>query len=520
MNKNMFRRLYIPILSIGILLFNCYGVNGQSNLFSDFVDSSRINKIRKTLPKIDSIYKAIAIKNNYPGLSYGIVVDGRLFHSGNYGYTDVLKKIPATSKSMFRIASMSKSVTAMAIMHLKEAGKIQLDDPVEKYIPEFKLQNTLTNDAPLVSIRHCLTHSAGFPEDNPWGDRQLQDSDEELSELLKNKVSFSTIPDYQYEYSNLGYALLGRIITLVSGMPYQDYIKKHILFPLGMPSTDWEYDRVSKDQLAHGYRWLDGKYVEEQLLHDHPNGSWGAMGSMISSIEEFAQYMACHLKAWPPRSDQDQQPIKRQSIREMHKPWNFSHFNPAYIYPDGRQCATANAYGYGLRWTKDCDDKTYIGHSGGLPGFGSHWMVMPEYGIGVISLANRTYAGTSGVNMQVIDAIVKQAELKPRNFVTSKILQQRKLELMSFLPDWKNAQNSKIFAENFFPDFILEKLRNQSQELYLKIGTIKKVHDLVPENNLRGSFIIEGANGSLQVYYTLSPENPPLIQDYRLTELR
>jgi len=484
-----------------------------------FEDKERLAKIKLAIPYVDSLYKSIALKNHYPGLAYCIVVDGKTIHSGQFGYTDIENKIPVTSKSMFRIASMSKSVTAVAILHLRDQGKLKLDDPVSKYIPEFANQIKLTEDSPDITIRHCLTHATGFPEDNPWGDRQLQDSDDELMALIKKQIVLSNIPDFTYEYSNLGFALLGRIITVVSGMPYQKYIKENILIPLDMDNTDWEYDNIEKSKLAHGYRWLDNDYREEELLHDNPNGSWGAMGSMISSVEEFGNYLAMHMEAWPPRSDADTKPISRTSLREMHKPWNFSGFNPNYRYSDNRLCPTAAAYGYGLRWLKDCDDKIYVGHSGGLPGFGSHWLIMPEYGIGVISLANRTYAGTTAINMEVADAMVRFAGLKPRKMIPSAILLQRQKELLQLLPEWKDAEKTNIFAENFFPDLILSKLKAESKSAFHTMGKIVKVHDIQADNQLRGTFLIEGENTDIKIFFTLTPENPPQIQAYRLMEV-
>jgi CubicO group peptidase (beta-lactamase class C family) len=101
------------------------------------------------------------------------MVDGKLVHTGGLGYTDVTAKIPVTSKSDFRIASMTKSLTAMAILKLRDEGKLKLDDPAYIYIPEMKNNKYLTKDATPITIRHLLTHAAGYPEDNPWGDRQL-----------------------------------------------------------------------------------------------------------------------------------------------------------------------------------------------------------------------------------------------------------------------------------------------------------------------------------------------------------
>ena len=106
-----------------------------------------------------------------------------------------------------------------------------------------------------------MTHSAGFPEDNPWGDRQLADSDQELLSLVAGGVSLSTAPGIGYEYSNLGFALLGQIVQRVSGMPFTEYMARHIFEPLGMDDTAWDYEEVPPEQLALGYGWRDGGAV-------------------------------------------------------------------------------------------------------------------------------------------------------------------------------------------------------------------------------------------------------------------
>jgi CubicO group peptidase (beta-lactamase class C family) len=484
-----------------------------------FTDEARMDKVKQAFSVIDKIYKDYADSNHLPGVAYGLVVDGKLVYKGNIGYTDIEKKIPVTSSSLFRIASMSKSFTAMAILKLRDEGKLNLDDPAYFYIPQLKKIKYPTADAPHITIRHLLTHGAGFPEDNPWGDRQLADNDKDLMDFIGKQISFSNPPGIAYEYSNLGFALLGKIITTVSGKRYQDYIKENIWQPLGMKTSEWEFGNVAADKLAHGYRWLNEKWNEETLLHDTPDGSWGAMGSMISSIDEFANYMAFHLSAWPPNNAKDDGPIKRSSVREMHHPWRVNGFNPNYTFPNGKNCAVTTAYCYGLGWTKDCDGKTYIAHSGGLPGFGSQWRIMPDYGIGVVAFANRTYAPMGFVNLKVLDTLIKMAGLQPMKLPPSKILEQRKNELIKILPDWNTAEQSGIFAENFFPDYPIDTLKKYARELYTKAGKIISVKEVKAENQLRGSFVIEGEKTSIEIYFTLSPENPPLIQEYHIREL-
>jgi hypothetical protein len=202
----------------------------------------------------------------------------------------------------------------------------------------------------------------------------------------------------------------------------------------------------------------------------------------------------------------------------MQFPWNMNEFNPAFVYPNGRKAPAYLAYGYGLSYLKDDAGRRSIGHSGGLPGFGSNWRIYPDYDLGIISFANVTYAPASAINLKVMDSLLATTKIKPRPLVASAILKQRQVELMRLLPDWKNAQSSGIFAENFFLDYFPNMLRDEAIPLFNRIGAIRKVHEIIPENNLRGTFEIEGEWGSLAIYFTLSPENPALIQAYDIRE--
>ncbi|WP_225865923.1 serine hydrolase domain-containing protein [Dyadobacter aurulentus] len=471
--------------------------------------SERVAKIRAVLPVVEKMYAEYAEKNHFPGLAFGLVVDGELVMSGGQGFSEIATSTKATAKSMFRIASMSKSLTAMGILALRKEGKLKLDDPAYLYIPELKDMPAATSDSPPITIRHLLTHAAGFPEDNPWGDRQLNDKDEDLIALINQGISFSNAPGIGYEYSNLGFALLGRIISVVSGKPYQQYIDEQIFKPLGMNNTIWEYTKSPKHLLAHGYRYEDDVWKEEELLHD---GAYGAMGGLITSIEDFSKYVAFHLSAWPASSGPEKGPVSRSDVREMQMPWNFSGLNANFKYPGGRACAITSGYGYGLRWSRDCEGRTGVGHTGGLPGFGSQWQILPQYGIGIIAYANRTYAGMSAINTAVLDTIISRAGLKPLPLPVSAILKQRKEQIAKLLPDWKNAEQSGIFAENFFPDRSVSHRKKQLDELLAKTGTITGTSEIIAENQLRGTFLLNGKQGNIEVYFTLSPENPALIQ--------
>lgn len=458
-------------------------------------------------PAIDDMYKQHAKETGYPGYAYGIVLYGQLIHAGSGGFIDIDKRTPATPQSMFRIASMTKSFTAMAIVKLRDEGKFRLDDPIDQYIPELHAQQ-LTKDSPAITIRDLLIHSAGFPTDDPWADRKLEETEEQLTELLKKKISFSNSTGTVFEYSNLGYAILGYLINKITGISYQEYIDTTICQPLGMKSH-WEYAEIPKSQLAHGYSLRGEKWIEEPLLHD---GIFGAMGGLITSIESFSKYIALHLAAWPPRDDVDSGPIKRSSIREMHHPWNFNKFENGFKYASGNECSLIRAYGYGLRWLRDSLGRVFIGHRGGLPGFGSNWHFLPEYGLGIVSFANRTYADTSKIDLDILDKLLVESKLHARRQPPSTILEEAKSKLLSLLPHWENVPEG-VFADNIFLDRSLESLQQETKDLFSQAGNIISIGDVVPENQLRGHFTLQGEKANLQITFALTPENPPLIQE-------
>ncbi|MFM1836368.1 MAG: Beta-lactamase, partial [Bacteroidota bacterium] len=309
---------------------------------SHLLAQTNLEKIQSFLPKVDSMFMDQARKSHMPGLVYGIMYQGKLIHSKALGEAQLETKFSAAQDIDFRIASMSKSFASMAILQLRDAGKLRLDDPAELYIPELKQSKSLTKDAPKISIRHLMVHGAGFPEDNPWGDRQLGISDEAFKKMLSKGITFSNNPGVTYEYSNMGFAMLGLIIKNVSGMPYQKYIQERIFKPLGMNNTFWEYADVPKNKLASGYRWLNETWVKQPMEHD---GAYGAMGGLITTLEDFSRYVAFHQSAWPERDEAELGPLKRSSIREMQFPWNMNSFNPKYTYPNGRKAPAYTAYG-------------------------------------------------------------------------------------------------------------------------------------------------------------------------------
>ena len=499
------------------ILFSCTQKGSDNfqitNVSSDyqtpyFEDSVRAEKILKYKSVIDSIFSKSARAPHNPAIAYGIVVDNKLIYSNAVGYANLEKKIVADSKSRFRIASMTKSFTAMSILRLRDEGKLQLSDPAAKYIPEMASLKYPTKDASPITIFNLLTMSAGFPEDNPWGDRQLSDTDQDLIDLVKSGISFSTNPGSQFEYSNLGYGLLGRIVSNVSGQHYQDYVIEKILRPLGMNDSEFEYEKIPNEKLALGYRWEDNMWKPEALLKD---GSYASMGGMICTIDDFAKYMSFLLSSWPARNEDEVGPVKRNSAREMQQPWKFRGFLPNFKTHAGELCPRTFSYGFGLGWRLDCHDNVAISHSGGLPGFGSVHILLPDHGIGIVAFSNLTYASMGPPAWQALDTLVLLANLKKRILPVSPTLKKVQDEIVKLLPAWGDEHDS-LFAENFFPDISKAYRKKETDSLLTKIGKITSVSKMKPENLLRGSFGLVGEKGTIEVYFTLTPESEPKVQ--------
>lgn len=472
-----------------------------------FADKDRLKKVRDMAPAFEQLFKAQSANRKIPGLAYGVVVDDSLVVAGATGIIEIESGAPAATRSAFRIASMTKSFTAMAVLKLRDEGKLSLSDPVSRYIPEMGGLAYLTGDAPPIDIENLLTMTAGFPEDNPWGDRQLAVSDEALIGLIRDGASFSNVPSVQFEYSNLGYALLGNIVTRVSGMPYQDYIRQNILLPLGMEHTCWEYADVPEGQLAAGYRWEDDQWKDEPMLHD---GAYGAMGGLITTIEDFSKYVRFHLSAWPARSGEDNGPVKRSTLREMHTP-QFPRLNTDGTNSQGEPCPSVTGYGYGLGVNLNCEGRMRVSHGGALPGFGSNYVFYPEYGVGVMAFGNLTYTGP--LPLKEVEALLFDTiGLGPRKLPASDILLQRQEQVVQLIQSWDSGLEASILAENFYLDHSREHRMADIRKTMDAAGPIRSVDPIEPLNQLRGGFTMQAENGAVSVFFTLTPEREARVQ--------
>ena len=469
---------------------------------------------QQTYADIDKLFQDFARANHVPGAAWGIVADGRLVHSGASGYRELTTRSAPDADTVFRIASMTKSFTAMSILKLREEGRLSLDDPAEKYVPELASLKYPTTDSPKITVRHLLSHSEGFPEDNPWGDQQLSISDDQLSQMLRAGVPFSNAPGIAYEYSNYGFMILGRIVSRVSGMPYADYVTSQILKPLGMTSTTLQPSSVPADRIAHGYRWEDERWKEEPQL---PHGAGGAMGGMLTSINDLSKYVAVYLSAWPPHDGPEVAPIRRASLREMQQMWRPAGAQVARDAGGGIQLTNAG-YAFGLRTSQTCTFNSIVSHSGGLPGFGSIMQWLPDYGVGIIAFGNLTYTGWGRAVNAAFEALAKDGRITRRRVQPSKSLTDAQASLSRLVTQWDDALADRIAAGNLYLDQSKDRRRTAIEALRAKAGACQPPNgfDYV-ENALRGRWTLTCERANIQVAVTLAPTMPPTVQYMSVT---
>lgn len=364
------------------------------------------------LATVDDLFASELDQGRSPGLVYAVVRDGEILHARGLGTTVLGEESAPTVDSVQRIASMTKSFTAGAVLLLRDRGLLRLDDPVSDHVPELA-GFRLTPDAPELTVRHLLTMSGGLLTDDPWGDRNEPQTHAELGGFLAGGFRAAAVPGTRFEYSNLGYALLGRVVDALTGGEggYRRFVLEELTGPLGMAATTYDVREVGP-RLAVGHQRRGGEWTVEPEVRP---GTFSAMGGLHSSLTDLARWVGGFTDAF--RRPDAPHPLAAASRREMQQQHRFVGVSAALSVdvPVGGAALTAVAsgYGFGLFADHHSDHGDVVHHSGGYPGYGSHMRWHPETGLGVIGLANGTYAAPVDVCRDALRALVAQERRAP-----------------------------------------------------------------------------------------------------------
>jgi CubicO group peptidase (beta-lactamase class C family) len=346
--------------------------------------------VREALQLLEVWMQAQRDYEGIPGASLAVVHDQELVYAAGFGYAHVEERVPATPSTMYSICSISKLFTSISVMQLRDHGLLTLRDPVGKHLEWFKIQDPHPEAGP-VTIEGILTHSSGLPREADaayWsGPDYPFPTHEQIVAWVSNQEMLYPARTH-YQYSNLGLTLAGEIVMVRSGMPWGEYVRNHILDPLGMSNTVTEHlDELRGKQLATGYsaKRRDGNRAE---IPPYQVRGIGPAAGMLSTVEDLARFASWQFRALEGKDDGV---LDRNTLREMQR--------VHWLEPDGNA-----SYGLGFSISRR-DGKTYVGHGGSCPGYESNLTLRPQDKIATTFMTNGRRVSASGFARTAYDIV-------------------------------------------------------------------------------------------------------------------
>lgn len=433
-----------------------------------------------------------------PAIAWAVVEGGRVTASAEGVSVD----------TQFRIASMTKSFTAAVVLALRDEGVIGLDVPVGEYAPEL-WPVAAPGAATPITLRHLLSMSAGLATDDPWADRHLDASREFVDRVYSSGVVFAHETGEAFEYSNLGFGMIGRVVESVTGRPVRELIIERLLEPLGMRHTGWSAGTSGIPARGHIKR---GGSVIPDPVPPLGYGEISPMGGLWSTVGDLAVWMQWLNSAFTV-PDSGSAPLGASSRREMQT----IHTYAGTLGID--EVRAPSGYGYGLLMRDDPVCGMVAGHSGGLPGFGSNMRWIIGTGVGVVALSNVTYAPMSTFTMRVLSEAVTVGRVDRRQVEVDPIFERAVMSLVGLLRDWDDARARELFADNVELDEPFEFRATDSAEVLQMCGGLM-VESLKPLARTRGEVVLAGSLGRVTLTVLMSPVGGGRIQSYSFGQVQ
>lgn len=346
-------------------------------------------------PDLERTVTSYAQQRHLAGAAVGIVVDDRLVWSHGVGHADQASGRPMDAQTLVRIASISKTFTATAIVQLRDAGRLRLDDPLVSYIPELRLAHSPFGPIEEVTIRRVLQHSSGLATEPemPGGEREYPWALESRMSALASPERIRVVdqPGSVWRYSNLGYALLSVVVERVTSHPHVDVVRDGITAPLGMHSTTAEPTGDLAARCAQGY---DRYAYSDRLQPARPyDSSWATgNGDLWSSVEDLARWASAQFAPYGSPAP-THEILSLGSLRDMHR-------QTVVVDP-----TWSSAQGLGWIGVRDGDLIT-VGHTGGLPGFVTVLELCLDDRVGTITLFNTWPGRGRSLSRSLLDQVL------------------------------------------------------------------------------------------------------------------
>ncbi|HZY80833.1 MAG TPA: serine hydrolase domain-containing protein [Cyclobacteriaceae bacterium] len=348
---------YLLPLAVALFLISC-GEKKSSDPYSAL------------RPKVDSLFASV---NDFSGVVL-LAEEGKTIYHKAFGFNNFDTREPMDTASTFELASVSKQFTSMIIMMLKEEGKLNYDDPLEKYIPGLPYKN--------ITIRHLLTHTSGLPDyqavmDKYWDKTKVAGNTECIEYLIRYKPAKLFEPGEKYEYSNTGYMLLASVAEKASGIDFISFARTRIFVPLKMTTTDirTQEEKTQLRKMAWGHIWVDekGAYVRADSMIQFNYGIWLGNRKGPGRISS----TSTDLLKWD-QSLYQQRLVKDTTLAEAFKPMKLNSDSLSY-------------YGFGWAIEEHPNLGKVVRHSGGNPGYNTYIIRYIDVNRTIILLCNNAH---------------------------------------------------------------------------------------------------------------------------------
>lgn len=311
--------------------------------------------------QIDNIVRKEMEDSSLPGVAIGIVRDGEPFYARGYGRASFEPERPVHATTTFHTASISKVFTALAVMTLRDQGKLSLDQRVEELLPELRYGNQRAKE---ITLRQLLNHTSGLPDVSGYDWASANRSSTALSDYFQERALKAKFePGSLYRYSNLGYDLLGLVVARASGESFENYVEQEVLRPAGMESSGYRYYELDAQQSALPHtKTLFGRVVARSV---YPyNREHAPSSTLNASAEDLSRWMADFMGRWPGNA----------SLEEMMQP----------------STSVTDSIGLGFQ-RYDLGGTPAAGHFGGDQGFRSYLFLVPDEELGIVVMSNCDY---------------------------------------------------------------------------------------------------------------------------------
>ena len=353
-------------------------------------------------------------KNRLPSVAGAVVLDGEVLWSDAVGLADADSDESATPDHQYRIGSITKTFTAVAVMQLRDAGKLDLEDRLDAHL-DVPARGDLT-------LRRMLSHASGLQREIPgnvWDTLRFPKSTDELVATL-GEAERVLAPGERWHYSNLAYILLGEVVATLCGMPYEDYVETRILQPLGLARTS--FSPVAPTAIAYSVEPYTDVVLREPMLVERTGGI-AAAGQLWSTVGDLCRW-AAFLAAPDPEVLSPESLELMTSVQSMADPYRWS-----------------LAWGVGLMLARS-GDRIYCGHDGGMPGYLANVLVERESGLGGAVLVNGSDVSPAQLTLALID---KARELHPPESKPWRPGDEPPAELATALGRWWSEGSEFVF---------------------------------------------------------------------------